>query len=482
LQLVGANLKAQNGEHAVKKIEKDISVNTNINHMQTNYLILEDPSQYISHVPCAVHIRAPSAIDTQRRNVHFVIVIDTSESMLEQSRLENVKHSASLVLNFLGPNDHVSLITFGNESMVHCSSVSCTSEQKGVIQAIINKIHVDGCTNLSAAILNIKTVLTNDSAFKTGVLLLTDGHANRGIYSDDKVLGMFNTLHEQYPAVSFTVVGYGMDHNAILMKAIAESTQGDYSIVENLEAAASVIGNTIGGLFSCSSQMIRLKCPQNTQVHPAHKVNADGIVYVGDIYDDSEQIILFNVPKEAIDETIELTGMTLPSMTSFSMALQPTPWTSGQSGPIYTAVKLTNLRYRCSDLFNKLANRERINTELESFRTAVYNTEYDGNPVAEMLRVEYRSLEIAHRQSNVNLTHLYQHVAFNNLGRGMTQPMNTDDNPNEPEMVATAHMTSPMSSRLQRRITSLMASMSVGGADAQEAQQEAQALSQANPT
>ena len=230
--------------------------------------------------------------------------------------------------------------------------------------------------------------------------------------------------------------------------------------------------------------MIRLKCPQNTKVHPAHKVNADGIIYAGDIYDDSEQIILFNLPKEALNETIELTGMTLPSMTLFTMALQPTPWTSGQSGPLYTAVKLTNLRYRCSDLFNKLANRERIDAELESFRAAVHNTAYDGNPVAEMLRVEYRSLEIAHRQSNVNLTHLYQHVAFNTLGRGMTQPMNTDDNPNEPDMLhaTPANMTSPMSSRLQRRITSLMASMSVGGADAQEAQQEAQALSQTNPT
>ena len=450
--------------------------------MQTTYLIIEDPSLYISHVPCALHIRAPSATENQRINAHFVIVIDTSESMLEQSRLENVKHSASLVLNFLGPNDRLSLITFGNESIVHCSAVACTSEQKSVIQSIIDKIHVDGSTNLSAAILNVKTVLTNDSTFKTGVLLLTDGHANRGIYSDDKILKMFNTLHEQHPAVSFTVVGYGTNHNAILMNAIAESTQGVYSIVENLEAAASVIGNTIGGLFSCSSQMIRVKCPQNTQVHPAHKVDSSGLIYVGDIYDDSEQIILFNVPKEALGEPIQLTGMTLPSMTSFVMVSEPISWTSGQSGPLYTAVKLTNLRYRCSDLFNKVANRERIDAELESFRAAVHNTAYDGNPVAEMLRVEYRSLEIAHRQSNVNIAHLYQHIAFNNLGRGTTQPMNTDDNPNEPEMVATAHITSPMSSRLQRRVTALMASMSVGGADAQEAQQEAQALSQANPT
>jgi Mg-chelatase subunit ChlD len=448
--------------------------------MQTNYLILEDSSNQISHVPCALHIRAPAS--EQRNPTHFVLVIDTSDSMADQSRLENVKHSASLVLNFLGPNDLLSLITFGEDSTIHCSSVACTSEQKTVIQGLISKIHPDGCTNLSAAILNVKKVVTN-TAIKTGVLLLTDGHANRGVFSADKVLDMFNNLHTQIPALSFTVVGYGTEHNAVLMKAIAENTSGAYCIVENLEGAATVIGNTIGGLFSCSSQVVKLKCSVGTELHESHKVDANGCIEIGDIYDESEQIILFNVPKESLGKSIQLTGSTLSSMDNFTIDIAPTQWSSGQSGPLYTAVDLTRLRYRCSELFKKLTQRERIDTEIAHFRSLVFADAYNGNPVAEMLRVECVSLETAAR-TNVNVAHLYQHVAFNTLGRGTTQTIQPDDNPNEPDMVGSLpqQMASPMSSRLQRRVTNLMTTMTGGGVHAEEAEAAAQEFSQLNPS
>ena len=440
--------------------------------METTYLILEDPTNYISHVPAALHIRATATPTErpQRNPTHFVLVIDTSSSMEYNSRLENVKHSASLVLNFLGPNDRVSLITFGQESTVHCKSVPCGSEQKTVIQGLLNNIIPYGCTNLSAGILNLKTVIT-DTTIKTGVLLLTDGHANRGVFAADKILDMFNGIHAQFPAVSFTVVGYGTDHNAELMKAIAENTSGAYSIVEGIEGAASVIGNTIGGLFSCSSQVVRLKCRAGT-VGVGVAANATGFIEIGDVYDESEQIILFNIPKEALGESIQLTGSTLPSMDSFSYDVVPKQWTQGQTGPLYIAADLTRLRYTCSDLFKKLAQRENIDAELAYFRARIFAIAYDGNPVAEMLRSECASLENAAR-ANVNVAHLYQHMAFNTLGRGTTQTIQPDD-PGEPEVM----FSSPASSRLQRRVTNLMSSMTGGGAEAAEAAVEAAGVSQ----
>jgi len=391
--------------------------------------------------------------------------------MEDDSRLENVKHSASLVLNFLGPNDRVSLITFGQESTLHCNSVACTSEQKTVINELLNNITPYGCTNLSAGILNLKNVIT-DTTIKTGVLLLTDGHANRGVFAVDKILDMFNGIHAQFPAVSFTVVGYGTEHNAELMKAIAENTSGAYSIVESIEGAASVIGNTIGGLFSCSSQVVRLKCPVGTIGEASHKASATGFIEIGDIYDESEQIVLFNIPKEALGESIRLTGSTLPSMDSFSYDVVPTQWTQGQSGPLYTAVDLTRLRYTCSGLFKKLAERQDIAIELSRFRSQIYASVYDGNPVAEMLRSEYASLLTA-SHNHISVAHLHQHVAFNSLGRGTTQTIQPDD-PGLPEAV----FSSPMSSRLQRRVTNLMTSMTSGGAEAEGATVEAVEFSQ----
>jgi Ca-activated chloride channel family protein len=445
--------------------------------MQTNCIVLKDPNACITHVPVALHMKVETT--SVRRGTHFILVIDTSTSMLEESRLENVKHSASLILNFLGPSDRLSLITFGEESEIHCSAVACTSEQKTVIQAVLDKITVDGCTNLSAGLMNVKTVINASSgpasgpALKCGVLLLTDGHANRGVHESDKLLKMFDTVHEQNPQLSFTVVGYGTTHNAVLMKSIAENTNGAYCVVENLEGAATVIGNTIGGLFSCSAQLVKLKCPEGTQVHWAHKV-VNGSIIIGDIYDESEQILLFDIPKTAMATPLVLSGTTLPALEAFTVDVPVTPWSNNTNNTeLYTAVDLTVLRYTCSSLFKELttsSNMTETAAKIAEFRTAIFAEKYNSNPVALMLRSECKSLETALANLRVSadantMTRIHQHVAFTSLGRGMTQEISLtreEDNPNHP-VQETSQVMSPGTSRIQRRVTNLMATMSSGG-------------------
>jgi hypothetical protein len=342
-----------------------------------------------------------------------------------------------------------------------------------VIQTVIDMIVVNGCTNLSAAILNIKTVASASAQLKTGVLLLTDGHANRGACTSEAILDMFNTVHIQNPELSFTVVGYGTMHNAPLMKSIAENTQGAYCIVENLEAAASVIGNSIGGLFSCSAQLLQVKCPDGTKIHWAHKA-VNGIIKVGDIYDESDKILLFDLPKDALGQPLILTGTTVPAVESFSKEVIATPWSDTPISPEFlTAVELTTLCYKCSSLFAELTNTRNssllgITSDIAEFRSAVFAEKYNGNPVAEMLRSECKSLEtaLAGIRSSATpdmISRIHQHAAFTSLGRGISQPISltqAEDNPSQPIQT----VMSPGSSRIQRRVTNLMATMSSGGA------------------
>jgi len=442
--------------------------------MQTTCIALKDPNACDTHVPVALRMKIETS--SVRRGTHFILVIDISTSMLEESRLDNVKHSVSLILNFLGPSDRLSLITFGQESEIHCSAVACTSEQKTVIQAVLDKITVDGSTNLSAALMNVNSVASVRRAYplpalKCGVLLLTDGHANRGVYESDKLLKMFDTVHEQNPQLSFTVVGYGTTHNAVLMKSIAENTNGAYCVVENLEGAATVIGNTIGGLFSCYAQLVKLKCPEGTQVHWAHKV-VNGSIVIGDMYDESEQILLFDIPKTAMVTPLVLTGTTLPNLETFTLDIPVTPWSNNaNNSELYTAVDLTVLRYTCSNLFKELttsSNMTDISAKIAEFRTVIFAEKYNNNPVADMLRSECKSLETAYANLRTSragdtITHIHQHIAFTSLGRGMTQEisLSREDNPNQP--VQPSQVMSPGTGRMQRRVTNLMATMSSGG-------------------
>jgi len=309
-------------------------------------------------------------------------------------------------------------------------------------------------------------------ALKCGVLLLTDGHANRGVYESDKLLKMFDTVHEQNPQLSFTVVGYGTTHNAVLMKSIAENTNGAYCVVENLEGAATVIGNTIGGLFSCYAQLVKLKCPEGTQVHWAHKV-VNGSIVIGDMYDESEQILLFDIPKTAMTTPLVLSGTTLPNLETFTVDIPVTPWSNNtNNSELYTAVDLTVLRYTCSNLFKELTTRSNmteIAAKIAEFRTAIFAEKYNNNPVADMLRSECKSLETAYTNLRTSragdtITRVHQHIAFTSLGRGMTQEisLSREDNPNQPVQEPSQVM-SPGTGRMQRRVTNLMATMSSGG-------------------
>lgn len=480
--------------------------------MNTSYVILEDPEQCSTHVNCALRIQAP-ARSSERQATHFIMLIDASESMANENRLENVKHSTRLVLNFLGPNDRITLISFHDTSTVHCTAVPCSSENKAIIQTTLDNIRVNGCTNLSAGIMNVKSVLGGlseaDLALKTGVMVLTDGHANRGMHSSVIIMSMFKGLHEQFPAVSFSVVGYGTDHNAQLMKAIADYTQGAYSIVDNLEGAATVIGDTIGGLFSCFAQNVKLVCPVgSTIIWGAQQVFTE--VAIGDVYDESELIVLFEIPKSALVKPIVLSGVSLQNLQPFAQNLTPIPWTAvipGELAAFHDSIVLTRLRYKCSSLFRQISTInvaiplsslefEEIKNDIKRFREAIFAEGYNGNPVADMLRSECKSLEAAMQivqqsdgyQDRGFVARMVQHEAFTSLGRGASQSVEYEEDPEmaPPSQSPTrfpgvrrvgqldpTHTLSPTTSRMARDITSLMASMSMGAGAAPAAEEDA---------
>lgn len=479
--------------------------------METRYICIENPATTLETVECAIQIRLE---DRGARNAtHFILVIDISESMADRDKLENVKHSANLVLNFLGPADRLSLITFGNTAQVYCSAVQCTPSEKSTIEGILKTIEADGCTNLSAGLLSVKDVVANsDASIKTGVLLLTDGHANRGIYNSAGILEILSSIHRSLPAVSFNFVAYGTEHNSELLKAMAETIQGAYSIVEGTEGAATVIGNTLGGLFSCTAQMVTLTLPTGSTVQDQYRlanISGQSVLELGDLYDGSETIVLAKIPKALVGVPIVLKGVSLPSLDRFEKTIDATPWSASVAIPpdiqaLCVSVELTRLRYKCSNLFKKVRflhsgdvrGIAEIKREIEEFKAAVANEAYTG-PIIEMLREECASLEEAFRVIQLSPYHrpelmarIVQHEAFTSLGRGATQPLSAhdpEDHDDDMDPMHQAHentvntsVTSPYSSRMQRSVTNLMRTMSIRP-EANAAVAAAAALSQAPP-
>jgi hypothetical protein len=289
---------------------------------------------------------------------------------------------------------------------------------------------------------------------KPTLLLLTDGHANRGVRGTEALLLMMGGLLNQFPTLSLSVVAYGTSHNAELLKGFAELGRGPYNIVETLEDAATSIGVALGGALSCVAQNVEVLCPVGATISGPYSC-VDGRVRIGDLFSGTDTMLLMTLPAGPV----VVKGMFVPSMKAFNLEAEVTVTTERN-----VDVELTRLRYKCSDLFRRLrADLDtRLRVDIAAFREALNAPFLADNPITAMLLGEAKSLEEAFtlmqggNSSDGLMARLVQHEVYSTLG-GATQPIRGSSGGQE-DPVAT--QLSPMTSRTQRRMADLMRTMS----------------------
>ena len=378
--------------------------------MQTSLTYLEQDASG----KAAVRIKVPAT--DARTPTHFMALLDVSESMMGQNKLGNVKRCMSLLLNFLVPEDKLSIVTFGEESKVVVKHVKAEPASIPMLEQAIESLNVHGCTNLSAGLASIREILGEcvDEQLKVSVLVLTDGHANRGAFIPTDLKTIVKRIHELFPVMTMNFIAYGTDHNAELLKELADEVNGSYSIVENLEDAALTMGDALGGAISCVAQNVSIQVPEGTTVEGPFKL-VDKRITIGDLYAGSEKLVL--IEKHA--GPIFVSGVTLPDLAQFNTGVTDVTTNTERNAEI----DLTRLRYKCGHLFHALRTQHSSTVDLSSFRAALDDPFLAGNPVTAMLRGELASLEAAleHLRNGMTsqlLARLTQHEAYNYTGAG----------------------------------------------------------------
>jgi hypothetical protein len=376
----------------------------------------------------AVRMKAPASVS--RIPTHLIFLIDVSESMEDGQKLMNVKRCAQLVLGILNAEDKISLITFGESAQLHLKRVPADDAHKASIRATIESLRTDGCTNLSAGLGYVREALDGDTQ-KAGLLLLTDGHANRGLSDPDKLRDIIKTLRTDFTHLSVNGIAYGVDHNDALMRGIAEDNGGSYNIVKSIEDTAFAFGDALGGLMSCASQNVIVSVPKGSKVHGIYRTveTADATeIHVGDIYAGTSPLVLFDCSASPV--TVSVRGMSLPSYA---------PWTvvpelrtlEGRDQEI----EMTKMRYRATDIlkqipmYSNMSNdaRQKLKDDIESFKKDIEDEFFNGHPLISALRSEATTfdalLQEAIRGPTRNLTATTsQHTAYLGLGRGFLTP------------------------------------------------------------
>lgn len=265
-----------------------------------------------------IQVKTPDS--EARTPVHLCCVIDTSASMSSENKLDNVKKSLQFLLDFLGPQDSVSVITFSEAARTILTQTAVSATEKDNIRARISIIKVESNTNLSAGIVQSRETLQIDTSnIKQGILLLTDGVANMGLTRPQDILELVRNTITKFSGTSISSVGYGTDHNVELLQSISTEGGGSYYVVNNLEDVATVFGDILGGLVSCAAQQVRVTLPVGTEIKSRYATNAvaDQMeIVIGDMPAGSEAAFLAKIP---VGRPVTLKGYDLVTHNAFEM-------------------------------------------------------------------------------------------------------------------------------------------------------------------
>eukprot|EP01129_Flabellula_baltica_P002001 TRINITY_DN1187_c0_g1_i1.p2 TRINITY_DN1187_c0_g1~~TRINITY_DN1187_c0_g1_i1.p2 ORF type:complete len:474 (-),score=94.01 TRINITY_DN1187_c0_g1_i1:1968-3389(-) len=191
--------------------------------------------------------------------VDFVVVVDVSASMNVDMKLNHVKKAIGCLLEGLGRQHRVALITFNHDVNVLCPLLNCDEDNKKYIEDITSDLVASGSTNIIDALLAATKMLRQreDTNRISSVMLVTDGLTNRGMTGEETIESL-NDIVLPSGCVCNTF-GFGEEHDSMSLHTIALKTQGMYYYVEEYESIPDVFSDCVDSLLATVARDIRVK-------------------------------------------------------------------------------------------------------------------------------------------------------------------------------------------------------------------------------
>ncbi|CAL4928991.1 unnamed protein product [Urochloa decumbens] len=278
-----------------------------------------------------VHVKAPGIVcgeggaasgdDAPRAPLDLVTVLDVSGSM-RRGKLALVKQAMGFVIDSLGPDDRLSVVSFSSAArrVTRLLRMSDTIG-KGLASEAVGSLTACGGTNIADGLRTAAKVLDDRRCRNavSSVILLSDGRDNHNIRRTRDSVTNYDVLVRPSFVPTGAVgdwsapihtFGFGHNHDAAAMHAIAEATGGTFSYIENEEGIQDAFAQCVGGLLTVVAQDARLDI---AAVHPGvritsvksgryeNRVDEDGrsaSVAVGELYADEERrfLVFLSVP------------------------------------------------------------------------------------------------------------------------------------------------------------------------------------------
>ncbi|CAL4925324.1 unnamed protein product [Urochloa decumbens] len=298
----------------------------------------------------------PPMSESSRAPLDLVTVLDVSGSM-QGGKLALLKQAMRFVIDNLGPADRLSAVSFSHVASRNIRLTRMSDAGKASAKRAVESLDANGSTDIGKG-LGVASEVLADRRYRnavTSVILLSDGQDNCsrvGTNYGNLVPPSFRASGDR-PGPMHTF-GFGTDHDAAAMHAIAEATGGTFAFVENQEVIQDSFAQCIGGLLSVAVQDARLAvtCP-----HPGvrvrevksgsyeNRVAEDGVsasVDVGELYAGEERRFLLFVDVPRADAAEEFTQLVKVRCTYRDTATGQVADVAGEDAVVQRPVEVTD--------------------------------------------------------------------------------------------------------------------------------------------
>jgi len=249
-----------------------------INYFSYNYQYPEDKTQpftinteiaptpwnknsYLLHIGLQAY---QSQTNEQRPPANLVFLVDVSGSMHSREKLQLLKSGLKLLVNNLGENDIISIVTYAGSTGVVLKPTK--GNKTAEISMALDGLSAGGSTNGASGI-ELAYQMAQQSFIKNGVnriVLATDGDFNVGVTNFNALKEMVE--HKRKTGVSLTTLGFGRgNYNDHLMEQLADVGNGNYSYIDNLNEARKVLVEEMHSTLNTVANDVKIQIEFNPQ-------------------------------------------------------------------------------------------------------------------------------------------------------------------------------------------------------------------------
>lgn len=202
---------------------------------------------------------------TEDKPSNLVFLIDTSGSMDEPDKLPLLKRAFALLVDQLGANDTISIVTYAGSAGVVLEPTKATEKAK--ILGALENLSAGGST-AGAEGIELAYRLAEQNKVSDGVnrvILATDGDFNVGIDDPEDLKTYIKSKRDG--GVFLSVLGFGQGNlGDDTMQALAQNGNGNASYIDSFKEAQKVLVEDAGGTLETIAKDVKIQVEFNPAV------------------------------------------------------------------------------------------------------------------------------------------------------------------------------------------------------------------------